>query len=145
MISPIQLEEAYKEFSQNCRKWAPDGIIEVNLSLLQDLGLLHHAALNDPTTDEISHLFNVVETDEKVTLFNEQFAIWIVPKIVDEIPATLTYIALLSGKKPHLEIVFSTSGIYNTPRYIIKVLEHFLMEVTETEATISAMDKKASS
>ncbi|HSX12412.1 MAG TPA: hypothetical protein VLF61_02880, partial [Rhabdochlamydiaceae bacterium] len=73
---------------------------------------------------------------------NEQFAIWIVPRVVDNITSTLTYIALLYQNKPHLEIVFSTAGVYNTPKYILKVLQHFLIEVIDTEAIISNIGKK---
>lgn len=143
MISPIQLEEAYKEFSQNWRKWAPDGILPVNISLLQDLGLLNFSHFEPSPSDDISHYFHVIETIDKVTLFNEQFAVWIVPKANEGSPSTLTYIALLQAGKPHLEIVFSAAGVYNSPKHILKVLQHFLSEVIDTEATISAMGKKS--
>ena len=143
MINPIHLEEAYSEFSQNLNKWVPDGVIQVNLSLLHDLGLLNQSQFEQATIDHITHYFHVVETPDKVTLFNQQFAIWIVPKLVDDNPTTLTYVALVANNnKPHLELVFSTSGVYNTPKYILKVLQHFLTEVLDTEAIISAMGKK---
>ncbi len=142
MIDPIQLEDAYQEFSENLRKWIPDGILSVNLSLLNDIGLLNHDKLEGNSTDNLTHLFHVIETAEKVTLYNEQFAIWIVPRVVDNITSTLTYIALLYQNKPHLEIVFSTAGVYNTPKYILKVLQHFLIEVIDTEAIISNIGKK---
>jgi hypothetical protein len=141
MINPIQLEEAYKEFSQNLQKWVPDGLIAVNLALLHELGLLNNSYFEQPTPDNVNQFFHVIETEDKVTLFNDQFAIWIVPKVEQGISSTLTFIALLSGNKPHLEIVFSTSGVYNTPKYILKVLQHFLSEVIDTEAIISAMGK----
>jgi hypothetical protein len=142
MINPMRLEESYEEFSRNLVKWVPDGIITVNMELLHELGLLHHDQFEQAHTDDITHYFHVVETPDKVTLFNEQFAIWIVPKLVDENAATLTYIALLNSNKPHLEIVFSTTGVYNSPKYILKVLQHFLTEVIDTEAVISAIGKK---
>lgn len=142
MIDPIQLEDAYQEFSENLRKWIPDGIMSVNIHLLNDIGLLNHDKLEANTTDSLTHLFHVLETAEKVTLYNEQFAIWIVPRVVDNISSTLTYIALINQNKPHLEIVFSTSGVYNTPKYILKILQHFLIEVIDTEAIISSIGKK---
>jgi hypothetical protein len=142
MINPIQLEDSYKEFSQNLSKWIPDGVIPVNLSLFNELGILNSTNLEKTQTDNITHYFHVIETDDKVTLFNEQFAIWIVPKVVGETSSTLTYIALLNTNKPHLEIVFSTTGVYNTPKYILNVLQHFLTEVTDTEAVISSIGKK---
>lgn len=145
MIDPIQLEDAYQEFSENLRKWIPDGIMNVNLNLLNDIGLLNLEKLEGNTTDSLSHLFHVLETTEKVTLYNEQFAIWIVPKMVDNVASTLTYIALLTPNKPRLEIVFSTAGVYNTPKYILKILQHFLLEVIDTEQIISSIGKKKAS
>lgn len=142
MIDPIQLEDAYHEFSENLRKWIPDGIISVNMNLLHDIGLLSTEKLEAGTSDSLTHLFHVLETAEKVTLYNEQFAIWIVPRLVDNVTSTLTYIALLNQNKPHLEIVFSTSGVYNSPKYILKILQYYLIEVTDTEAIISSIGKK---
>jgi hypothetical protein len=142
MINPLQLEEAYKEFSQNLTKWVPDGVIPVNIDLLHELGLLTSTELDQPSSDSLHHLFHVIEAPEKVTLFNDQFAVWIVPLSNESGSSTLTFIALLQGEKPHLEIVFSSSGVYNLPKYILKILEHFLSEVLDTEATINSIDKK---
>lgn len=141
-MNPVELEEAYKDFSENIKKWAPDGVIEVNLGLLNDLGLLSYEQLEGSNTSDVTHYFHVIETQEKITLHNDQFAIWIAPKLLDQVATTLTYIALLHNKKPHLEIVYSTSGVYNTPKYILKVLQHFLVEVIDTESIISSMGKK---
>src|ERR1700722_407475 len=137
MINPNVLEEAYKEFSNNLHKWVPDGVIQVDLKLLNNAELEH--SISD---DQLNHYFHIIETPDKVTLFNEQFAIWIVPQLVDETPTTTTPIALLQPNKPHLEIVYLTSGVYNTPKYILKVLQHFLAEVQDTEAVISSIGKK---
>lgn len=142
MINPSMLDEAFKEFTQNFSKWVPDGIIAINLQVLYDLGLLNTAHLDQATPDNLSHQFHVIETSEKVTLYNEQFVIWIVPQNQQENSSTLAMIALLQHNKPHLEIVYTTSGVYNTPRYILKVLQHFLTEVLDTEAVISSIGKK---
>jgi len=141
-MNPNQLEEAYQEFSRDLTKWVPDGILNVDLSLLHELGLLNTGVLEHGTSDELTHLFHVMETPDKVTLFNQQFAIWIVPQLINDTPSTLTYISLLAQNKPNLEIVFATSGVYNSPKYILKILQHFLEEVIDTEATLSAMGKK---
>jgi len=141
MMSPSQLEEAFLEFSQNLNKHAPDGVITVDLNMLYGLGLLKYDNFSHDTTHEdLIHYFHVLETADKVTLFNQQFVVWILPKTVDNASMTLTFIALLQHEKPHLELVFSTSGVYNTPKFILKVLEHFLTEVTDTEAIISSIN-----
>jgi len=143
MINPSILEEAFQEFSKDLSKWIPDGIIHVDMKLLSDLGLLNNAELQHPINEaNLNHYFHIVETPEKVTLFNEQFAIWIIPQLVNDTPTTTTMISLLQVNKPHLEIVYMTSGVYNTPKYILKILQHFLAEVQDTEAVISAIDKK---
>ncbi|MBS0620302.1 MAG: hypothetical protein JSS61_02455 [Verrucomicrobia bacterium] len=144
MINPSVLEAAFGEFSKNLQKWVPDGIIHVDLKLLSDLGLLNHAELEHTLTDaQLNHHFHIIETPEKVTLFNDQFAVWIVPQVLDECPTTTTLIALLHGGRPHLEIAYQTAGVYNTPKYILKILQLFLAEVQDTEAVISAIGKKA--
>ncbi len=145
MSDPVQLEDAYKEFSQNLPKWVPDGVISVNINLMQDLGLLNNAQLDEiTTTTSFSNYFHVLETDDKVTLFNDQFAVWIVPSLINDNPTTITFVALMIQTKPHLELVFSTTGVYNTPRYILKILQHFLSEVIDTESIINSMGKKKS-
>ena len=143
MMNPIQLEEAYKDFTENFQKWAPDGFINVNLQLLQDLGLLSTEE-ESADSESIAQQFHVIETNDKVTLFNQQFAIWIVPQVDTELPSTLILISLIQNLKPHLEIVYTTSGVYNTPQYILRVLQHFLTEVLDTEAIISSINKKKS-
>ena len=143
MINPGILEEAYREFSKNLIKWVHDEIIHVDMKLLSDLGLLNNKELEESVSDaHLNHYFHIIETPDKVTLFNEQFAIWIVPQIVEEIPTTTTLIALLPSSKPHLEIAYTTSGVYNTPKYILKILQHFITEVQDTEAIISSIGKK---
>ena len=143
MINPSILEEAYQEFSKDLSKWAHDGVIQVDMKLLSDLGFLNSAELEQSITDAyINQHSHLIETPDKVTLFNDQFAIWIVPELLDDIPTTTTFIALLQHNRPHLEIVYTTSGVYNTPKYILKILQHFLAEVQDTEAVISAIGKK---
>ena len=144
MINPSALDEAFSEFSKNFSKWLPDGVISINLQVLHDLGLLNSANLDKPVPDNLSHQFHVIETNDKVTLYNQQFAIWIVPQNESNIPTTMAMIALLQHGKPHLEIVYKTSGVYNTPRYILRILQHYLTEVIDTENIISSMEDKPS-
>ncbi len=144
-MNPIQLEEAYRDFTENFQKWAPDGFINVNLQLLQELGLLSNSELEISDPESLSQQFHVIETSEKVTLFNKQFAVWIIPQTDTELPSTLILIALIQNLKPHLEIVYTTSGVYNTPKYILRILQHFLTEVLDTEAILSSINKKKSS
>lgn len=142
MLNPKQLETYYHDYTSDLSKWVHDGVITVDLNLLHELGLLENPQDESDDPDDLTQYFHVIESIEKVTLFNEQFVVWIVPKMEQEIPATYVMIALNRLDTPHLEIVFSTIGVYNTPRYVLKVLQHFLIDMLETEATLTAIKKK---
>jgi|SRR3989344_5053515 len=141
MLNPVQIEESYKEFMSNLPQWAHDGIIQINLNFLHDQGLL--SALQDDKGDseDLTQYFHVIESAEKVTLFNDQFIVWIIPKMDGDQTMTCVLIALNQVDKAHLEIVFTTHGVYNTPRYVLKVLQHFLVDMLETEATLTSFEK----
>lgn len=145
MSSPTELEEAFHKFMSDLPKWVPDGVIDVNLRLLDELGLLHQEYFEEKEGEEenedFPYYFHVVETAEKVTLFNHQFAVWIVPQVIDEVPTTLTLISLITSTTPRLELAFATSGVYNTPRFVLRILKHYLTEVIDTESIISSIHK----
>jgi len=94
---------------------------------------------DDP--EDLTQYFHVIESQEKVTLFNEQFLVWIVPKTEQDVPVTYVLIAINAQNKTSLEVVFTTSGVYNTPKYVLKVLQFYLLDMLETEATLTAMEK----
>lgn len=140
-MNPIQLDQAYNEFISNLPSWIPEGIIEIDIELLEKTGLLKHSSFEEKqNTEQLPHYFHVIETADRVTLFNHQFVIWIVPKIVDDTPTTIVLIALMSDSHPHLEIVFSTQGVYNTPKFVLKLLKYYLSEVIDTEEAISSIE-----
>ena len=141
-MNPIQLDQIYSKYISNLSSWIPEGIIEVSMPLLEDIGLLKHETFeNDKNQEQLPHYFHVIETNEKVTLFNHQFVIWIIPKIIDEIPSTIVMIALINNQDPHLEIVFSTQGVYNTPKFVLKLIKYYLSEVIDTEEAISSIEE----
>tara|TARA_B100000989_G_C19438210_1_gene426098 strand:- start:562 stop:990 length:429 start_codon:yes stop_codon:yes gene_type:complete len=141
-MNPIQLDQAYSKFIGNLPSWIPEGIIEVDMNLLEKTGLLHSGFFEkDNANEQLPHYFHVIETAEKVTLFNHQFAIWIVPKVVNDNPTTIVMISLIGKSVPHLEIVFSTKGVYNTPRFVLRLLKYYITEVIDTEEAISSIEK----
>ncbi len=141
MLNPIELEDAYQTFITDLARHLPDGLIEVDLDLLGELGILQYDEFTDEddSAEEFPHYFHVIETNETITLFNHQFAVWIVPKMIEGEPTTLTLISLITDQEPRLEIAFSTSGVYNTPKYVLKVLKSYLCEVIDNEAAISSI------
>jgi hypothetical protein len=141
MLNPIEIDNLYKEYTDNLSQWAHDGVISIDLKMLHDLGLLTEINQGKEDQDDLTQYFHVIESAEKVTLFNEQFLIWIVPKMEQDNPITYVMIAIIVDGKAHLEIVFTTSGVYNTPKYVLKVLQYFLLDMLETEATLTSMEK----
>lgn len=139
----MQIEEAYKQFMSDLTQWAHDGVMRIDLKFLHESGLLQSLQDDKSDPDDLTQYFHVVESVEKVTLFNEQFIVWIIPKMESDQPVTYVLIALNQPDKAHLEIVFNTHGVYNTPRYVLKVLQYFLIDMLETEETLISIEKKA--
>lgn len=119
----------------------PDGIIDVDLTLLQELELLNSEKSITEEDSNLTQSFYVIESPDKLTLFNQKFIVWIVPKLVDQLPKTFTLIALNENGKPHLEMVFTTSGIYNHSSLVLRILEKFLEQIEENEEELKKIDR----
>ena len=46
-MNPIQLDQAYNEFISNLPSWIPEGIIEIDIELLEEIGLLKHESFEE--------------------------------------------------------------------------------------------------
>ncbi|MCP5469662.1 MAG: hypothetical protein H7A36_04060 [Chlamydiales bacterium] len=136
MESPQEIEQAFQKYMGNLTKYAPDGIVEVDLQLMQELDLLHSEEAMECDNSELTHSFYVVESHEKLTLFNDRFVVWIVPQLVDDTATTYTLIALNEEQKNRLEMVFATSGVYNHSSLVLRILEKFLDQIDENEEEI---------
>jgi hypothetical protein len=133
------IEDSYKKYIRDINKWMPEGIIDVDLNLLQRLGLLHYYdQLNKDA--KLTRYFHVLESNEKITLINETFVVWIVPDRIGHTAITYTLIAL-NPAHPHLELVYSTTGVYNSSKLVLRILEKFLEEIQENEDIIMNLNK----
>ena len=140
MFGSEKLEELYQKFYTNLGNYLQDSIVKVDLTLLKRFNLLNRTPEEEKELQsQFPFYFHVIESSEKVTLFNNQFVVWITPQVVDELPVTLTIIALTHKDDLRLEIAFSTAGVYNTPKYVLKVLRHYLSEVIDTEEEIASI------
>ena len=57
--------------------------------------------------------FHVVESKDKITLYNDQFVVWVVPEKIKDEPTTIVLIALSddsNDSKLHLELAFADGG-----------------------------------
>lgn len=136
MDTPKEIEAAFERFMSNLKEYAPDGIVDVDLQLMQELDLLHSEEMDDEEDSKLSHSFYVVESHEKLTLFNDRFVVWIVPQIVDDTATTYTLIALNEEEKNRLEMVFATTGVYNHSSLVLRILEKLLDQIDENEQEI---------
>ena len=134
-----ELDFCYEEFIKNLPELIPDGIIEVDIHLLQRLELLTEDEVS-AASPTLTRFFHVVESKEKITLYNDQFVIWVVPEKIKEEPTTIVLIAINDDAKLRLELSFSTTGIYNTSRLVLRILEKLLAEIQETEEVISHLE-----
>ena len=135
------LDESFNEYIKNLSHWLPEGVIDVDIQTLKDLDLLNFMNTKSSGEESLTRYFQVIESDEKITLVNDQFVIWIVPETIDNLPITFTLIAINTEEKPHLETAFSTSGVYNTSRLVLRILEKYLFDIQETEEIINSFKK----
>ena len=138
MINPLMLEELFQEYITNLSVYLPDGIIPVDIELLDSLSLNSEGGTH--SLKQIEKHFHVFETLNKITLVNEKYVIWIVPENINNNPTTYTFIALNNSLQLKLELVFSASGVYNSSSFILKVLDRFLIEIEENEKNIKAIE-----
>lgn len=140
MINPSKLEESYKKYTEDLAKWAPDGIVKIDLSFLQSLDLLHCSDLEmEDAEQELTQMFNIIESPDKITLYNNEFVIWIVPDLVENVPVTFALIAQLHTEELQLEMVLSIGGPYNTPRLVLKILQKLLQDIQDNDKAINRL------
>lgn len=132
MFNPSLLEESYKKFRSDLAAFLPEGVMQMDIETLHALDLLDYEKRKE---ESLTRYFHVMETEEKITLINDQFIVWIVPENGGE-PKTLVLIALNIQGQPKLELAFLTSDVYNTSKLVLRVLEKFLHEIQENEESL---------
>lgn len=163
MEHPAQLEACYKKFIQNLDSLVPDGVIKIDLAFLESEGILYPNNSVPKTQLSVSDFnsnfqFNVIESKDKVTLFNEKFVVWIVPTVSNKANATLAIIATLPENKNtninalhkqpmpsdlSIELAFLTEGIYNSSKIVLTLLEHLIKEIEDNKRMVEHFIKNA--
>ncbi len=140
MINPSKLDEFYKKYTEDLAKWAPDGIVKIDLSFLQSLDLLHCSELEmEDAEQELTQMFNIIESPDKITVYNNDFVIWIVPDLVENVPVTFALVAQIHEEELQLEMVLSIGGPYNTPRLVLKILQKLLQDIQDNDKAINRL------
>ena len=139
------IEECYRKFTKSLDTWIPEGIYFIDLELLHRFDLLHfqpRGDRKDPANPIVTRYFHIVESPEKITLINDEFVVWIIPDKLDHHSVTYTLIALNPNERePQLEAAFIATGVYNTSKLVLKVLEKFLVDIQDTETTLSGFEQ----
>lgn len=130
---PLAIEEHFKKFIQDMPIFLPEGAIEVDIDFLERLNLLK---LDKPQDTALTRYFNVAESQEKITLVNDEFIIWIIPDSTKSVPHTLVLIALNHEGIPQLELAFRASDIYNSSKLVLRILEKLLFDIQENEDSL---------
>lgn len=134
------LEICYQTYMQTIPQWAPEGVVDVDLELLRELDLLNcYLGQEESKDSSFTQHFQLVESNEKITLINDQFIVWIVPQRINGVVATHTLIALNKPNKPSPEVIFVNVGIYNTSKLVLGVLEKYLSEIQENEELLKVL------
>jgi hypothetical protein len=130
---PIAIEEHFKKFIRDMPIFLPEGAIEVDIDFLERFNLLKLDKTHDTA---LTRYFNVAESQEKITLVNDEFVIWIIPDSTKSVPHTLVLIALNHEGNPHLELAFRASDIYNSSKLVLRILEKLLFDIQENEDSL---------
>lgn len=141
MINQTTLENCFNKYINNLDSLLPDGVLSVDLQLLEHLQLLHYfpPSQREP---ELTRFFHLIESPEKITLVNDQFVVWITPRRQNNALFTYALIALNQDDYPQLELAFVASGVYNTSQLVLRVLEKLLLEIQENEDLINKLGTK---
>lgn len=137
-----ELEKYFHTISNNLHKYIPDGILEINIRLLRDLGLLEQDK-PDNVESSLKSTFDVIETGNKMMLINKRFVIWIVSDNLSLKGATYVVVALNQKSKLKPELCFSAKGVYNTTSVVIRVLDKLLTEILENQTVVDSYENAA--
>jgi hypothetical protein len=132
------IEECYKKFIKSLFYWIPEGIFLVNLELLHHFDLLHFQPATNRKDPNLTRYFHIIESSEKITLLNDDFIVWIIPDKINQMSVTYTLIALNKPEQEHqLEAAFIASGVYNSSKLVLRILEKFLAEIHDNEKMLA--------
>lgn len=134
------LEDFFTSHIDDLTSYLPDGLTLVDLTVLKNMDLLEETAL-DERSHHLPQCMYAIETNDKITLYNDYFAAWIIPMSANQEEKkeaeTILLIARLSQKEPSLEIGFTFKGIYNQSKTILRVLDKAIADISETEKELN--------
>ena len=93
MYDPILVEHHYQSFVSDVKSNIPDGVLKITDDILEQYQI---SLDNDDYDDPVKPYcyFYVVENTDKITLVNNDFIVWIVPKVLDLQAVTFILVGL---------------------------------------------------
>lgn len=137
------LEASFEKWIEEAEGKGLDILYQVDMPLLERMGVVKEGSIvQDYPTGE--RKFSVIQGLDKMTLYNEQFVVWIVPQNVDDKAASLVWIAQFSKLSEGILMGFLAKGPLNNSKIVLRLLEAFLEEIEETDKLISNLEKGVS-
>jgi hypothetical protein len=133
------LSEAFEKAMTEFPHLPAESIIEVNLDVLEEMGLTDEGEYINPS-EAFERSFKVVENSNRITLYNSQFVVWVLPEIIDGTPATYALIGLREKGGVKLEVVFLARGPFNSSRLVLRLLDRYLTNIQELEEFIHKIE-----
>ena len=143
VVSIEQLDAFFEHLVSHTSDLLPDGIMNINVKTLHALHLLSDDTPL-PGSAPASTLLQAIESGGRITLYNEKFALWVVPQKNADPASTIVFIASRTDEEIKPEIAFRTTGIHNRSKTILKLIDRFLADIQETETVISKFEQPTS-
>lgn len=140
MVSIEQLDIFFDHLTKNTKDLLPDGILDINIKTLHTLQLLSEESSMDEIPE--SHLLQAVESEGKITLYNDRFALWIVPQVGASPSATVVYVATHNDAGVRAELGFRTTGVHNKSKTILRLIDKFLIDIQDTDSIIASFEQE---
>lgn len=134
-----ELNRAFDKVMLEFPHQPPESIIEVNLDLLDSIGLTDEGEYINPD-EAFERSFKVMESANRITLYNSQFVIWVIPELIGGMPATYALIGIRERDSVKLEVVFLARGPFNSSRLVLRLLDRYLTDIQENEEIIHKME-----
>ncbi|WP_109104277.1 hypothetical protein [Chlamydia suis] len=123
------LEKFFRHSIANYNTAFPEGFLDISDVLARSALDFKAEGLADGAVND----FIVSESPDKLTLFNQNFAVWLVPSLVNGEAVTRGYIAVNHGSEFSPELAFEASGQYNNSSLILEALRRYLYDIRDTE------------
>jgi hypothetical protein len=139
MLSIDEINAYYDYLSKHTSDLLPDGIVNVDVKLLQSLSILSpNASLGSASAKE---LLQAIESGGRITLFNDHYVLWIVPQNEVSPPSTTVILARCDKNSIKPEVGFKTAGIHNQSKTILQLIDRYLVDIQETEDVLEKFEQ----